>query len=219
MYTIHQAAKLVGLSPYSLRYYEKEGLISHISRDSRGVRAYSEEDIKNIQLIVCLRGTGMSIAQIHDYLALCQEGDATLSVRREIIKRQEEVTLRQIDALQQQLETIKKRSLITTPFLRRITKAHKLFLCRNCFCLFFFQNKGKNHSALLSSMGASLQHRTSCILPRIFRQSMANVHFAETRGALLKNKIMRLMEVSADAMPGNLLAGLIHLLVYRRQIL
>lgn len=48
---------------------------------------------------------------------------------------------------------------------------------------------------------------------------MANVHFAETRGALLKNKIMRLMEVSADAMPGNLLAGLIHLLVYRRQIL
>lgn len=31
MYTIHQAAKLVGLSPYSLRYYEKEGLISHIS--------------------------------------------------------------------------------------------------------------------------------------------------------------------------------------------
>ena len=109
MYTIHQAAKLVGLSPYSLRYYEKEGLISHISRDSRGVRAYSEEDIKNIQLFVCLRGTGMSIAQIHDYLALCQEGDATLSVRREIIKRQEEVTLRQIDALQQQLETIKKK--------------------------------------------------------------------------------------------------------------
>ena len=51
----------------------------------------------------------MSIAQIHDYLALCQEGDATLSVRREIIKRQEEVTLRQIDALQQQLETIKKK--------------------------------------------------------------------------------------------------------------
>ncbi len=109
MYTIHQAAKLVGLSPYSLRYYEKEGLISHVRRDSRGVRAYSEDDIKNIQLIVCLRSTGMSIAQIHDYLALCQEGDSTLSVRREIIKRQEEVTLRQIGALHQQLETIKKK--------------------------------------------------------------------------------------------------------------
>ena len=43
--------------------------------------------------------------------------------------------------------------------------------------------------------------------------------FRRNTGALLKNKIMRLMEVSADAMPGNLLAGLIHLLVYRRQIL
>ena len=35
----------------------------------------------------------------------------------------------------------------------------------------------------------------------------------------LKSKIMRLMEASADAMPGNPPAGLIHLLVYRRQIL
>ncbi len=108
-YSIKQTSEKVGLSTYSLRYYEKEGLISRVSRDKRGVRLFTDEDIREIQLIICLRSTGMTIAEIKDYLNLCAEGSQTLLERRAIIKRQEDVTHQKIQELHRQLEIIRKK--------------------------------------------------------------------------------------------------------------
>ena len=60
LYTIGQALEEVELTPYTLRYYEKEGLLPKINKDSSGRRKYKEQDIKMIGSIKCLKGTGMS---------------------------------------------------------------------------------------------------------------------------------------------------------------
>ena len=43
--TVSEAATKVGLSAYTLRWYEQEGLVDRVDRDSAGRRRYSEEDV------------------------------------------------------------------------------------------------------------------------------------------------------------------------------
>ena len=66
-YSAGEAAKRLGLSKDSLRYYEKEGLFPPISRDKSGRRVYSESDIEWIFLICCLRDTQMPKRKIKEY--------------------------------------------------------------------------------------------------------------------------------------------------------
>lgn len=62
-YRIGDFAKLVGLSTYTLRYYEDQGLIV-AQRDENGVRFYTEEDIRWVGFILHLKGTGMRLNEL-----------------------------------------------------------------------------------------------------------------------------------------------------------
>ena len=68
-YTIGELAKKLGITKDSLRYYEKEGLLPHIKRDSSGHRVYSDSDMEWIFLIRCLRDTDMQIYKIKKYVS------------------------------------------------------------------------------------------------------------------------------------------------------
>ena len=39
--TVNDAARLTGLSPYTIRYYLREGLIPTVERDRNGTRLFS----------------------------------------------------------------------------------------------------------------------------------------------------------------------------------
>ena len=84
-YTIKQVATRFAISTHTLRYYEKEGILPLVGRDENGNRQFSEADLEWLVLIRCLRDTGMSVGEIKAYVALCQQGDATIFQRREII--------------------------------------------------------------------------------------------------------------------------------------
>lgn len=60
-YTITQISKLTGLSTSAIRYYESQGLIKNITRNSNGRRVYTNRDLEVINLIKCLRELGVSI--------------------------------------------------------------------------------------------------------------------------------------------------------------
>ena len=64
MYTLTETTKLTEVPSSTLRYYEDEGLLKNIQRDSRNRRIYSEKDIELIDLIKCLRTFGMTISDI-----------------------------------------------------------------------------------------------------------------------------------------------------------
>ena len=68
-YKIGEFAKLVGLSSFTLRYYEKEGLIKP-QRNVSGLRYYTKADIKWVGFLLHLKGTGMRITEIIKYVEL-----------------------------------------------------------------------------------------------------------------------------------------------------
>ncbi|AQY49811.1 MerR family transcriptional regulator [Listeria weihenstephanensis FSL R9-0317] len=85
MYSIGETAKMVGLSAYTLRYYEKEKIISP-SRNANGERAFDDQHIKWLQFVIRLKATQMPIAQIREYTELFLEGEHTARQRLELLQ-------------------------------------------------------------------------------------------------------------------------------------
>lgn len=83
-YSIAEAAKRSGLTAYTLRYYEKEGLLRFVDRTPSGIREFKEADLDWLSLIVCLKNSGMPIKQIKNFMDLCKQGDTTLQERLEV---------------------------------------------------------------------------------------------------------------------------------------
>ncbi|MBA2678575.1 MAG: MerR family transcriptional regulator [Ktedonobacteraceae bacterium] len=74
--TIKQMAAQSGLSEYTLRYYEKIGLIKPIPRDrSSGHRRYSADTAGTVESLACLRASGLSMDAMRTYLRLRERGD------------------------------------------------------------------------------------------------------------------------------------------------
>lgn len=104
--TISKVAERVGISTYTLRYYEKEGLLPEIKRNEKGIRVYDESDIAWIDLIKCLKETGMQIADIHAIVELSLKGDETIPTRKEIFKKHKQQIQRQIEELNTYMKKI-----------------------------------------------------------------------------------------------------------------
>lgn len=80
-YSIGEAAKMVGLTAHTLRFYDKEGLLPFVKKTSSGLRAFTESDIEWLKIIECLKGTGLPLKQIKQYIDWCMEGDSTIPQR------------------------------------------------------------------------------------------------------------------------------------------
>jgi DNA-binding transcriptional MerR regulator len=108
-FTIKQVSEKVNLSVYTLRYYDKEGLLPFITRDQAGNRVFHENDLDWLDLICCLKNTGMPIKQIGTFIQWCMEGDASLNARREMLIEHRQTVIQQINELQDNLEAIKHK--------------------------------------------------------------------------------------------------------------
>lgn len=108
-YSIKDVSEKFNISSYTLRYYEKEELLPNIHRTSNGARVYSDVDLEWLQLICCMRATGMSISYIKDYVDLCRQGDDTISERREIIVKQKEIIENHIKEYNKLLRLVNKK--------------------------------------------------------------------------------------------------------------
>lgn len=85
-YSIKTISQKSGLSPYTLRYYEREGVLPVVARDEHGNRCFHDEDLELISLICCLKDTGMPIADIKQFISLSKEGYSTLPEQRELLQ-------------------------------------------------------------------------------------------------------------------------------------
>jgi DNA-binding transcriptional MerR regulator len=107
--TIKQISALTGLSPHTLRYYEKEGLIKGVGRDRNNNRVYSEKDVEWLKFLQRLRSTGMSIQNMREYARLRDEGDHTFLARKRLLERHREEILRHMDELKSNLTAIETK--------------------------------------------------------------------------------------------------------------
>lgn len=85
--TIKQVCERYGLTPDTLRYYEKIGVIPQVRRSASGIRDYSEQDIGWVENAVCLRNAGVPVDSIVQYVKLFQAGDETIAARRDLLSR------------------------------------------------------------------------------------------------------------------------------------
>lgn len=97
--TIGEVSKKFKISKDTLRYYEKEGLISPVSKQNNR-REYKENDIESINFILCLRGAGMPIETLKKYINLCRKGDETARERRNILIEQREILSQKIKEME-----------------------------------------------------------------------------------------------------------------------
>ena len=106
MYSIQEVSKKTGLTAHTLRYYEKEGLISGVERTQGGFRQYTDEDLERLGLICCLKNTGMSIQEIARFVQLTHEGDHTLEERVELLRQHRERVLERMAEMQKHLDKV-----------------------------------------------------------------------------------------------------------------
>jgi DNA-binding transcriptional MerR regulator len=99
-YTIHEVAQRSGLSIPTLRYYEEIGLVPDVWRDtSSGHRRYSADTLQLIESLANLRAVGMSIEDMHTYLALRERGAETAVEKRDLFQAHAEEVEKQIARL------------------------------------------------------------------------------------------------------------------------
>jgi len=87
---IGEAGKKSGLSPDTIRFYEKRGLILSTKRDEKGHRYYAENDVGWLGLLACLRGTGMPLAETETFTKLVHKGEHTVPDRIELLESHRE---------------------------------------------------------------------------------------------------------------------------------
>ena len=104
--TIAEVSKKYGLSPDTLRYYERVGLIPEVRRTSGGIRDYSEADCRWIELAKCMRGAGVQIEALVRYVSLFREGENTAGERRDILVEQREKLMERIADMQAALDRL-----------------------------------------------------------------------------------------------------------------
>ena len=86
--TITEVSKNFDLSQDTLRYYERIGLIPQVTRTKSGIRDYTEESCGWIELAKCMRLAGVPIEALIEYCALTQQGDSTITARKELLVEQ-----------------------------------------------------------------------------------------------------------------------------------
>ena len=105
-YSIGQAAKMTGLTAHTLRYYEKEGLLPFLKKNSSGLRVFSDNDLGWLAMIECLKDTGMPLKGIKQYIDWFIEGNSTLPQRLEMFKNQKIKIEEQIALFNKHLQKI-----------------------------------------------------------------------------------------------------------------
>lgn len=110
-YSISEVAKELNLTIYTLRYYDKEGLMPFVERAQNGTRLFKESDISALKLIECLKSTGMPIKEIKTFIDWCSEGDSTLQQRYDMFLERKASVEAQMAELKKTMEVIEHKCL------------------------------------------------------------------------------------------------------------
>ena len=84
-YSVGETAKMFGIAPSALRYYESEGLLEPVPKNEGGRRVYGTKEIRRIRFIITLREAGISVEGIRQYVDLFYAGAETIGERKQIL--------------------------------------------------------------------------------------------------------------------------------------
>lgn len=107
MYSIGEISEMFNLPIPTLRFYDKEGLLLDLERDSSGIRKFNGKTIEALRVIECLKKSGMQIKEIKEFMHWCSLGDKTIAKRKDMFLKQKENIEQEIKELEKALNMIK----------------------------------------------------------------------------------------------------------------
>jgi DNA-binding transcriptional MerR regulator len=118
--TIAETAERTGLTPDTLRYYEKDGLLLRpVARSASGHRRYDAADVRWIELVTRLRATGLPVRDVRRYAALVRAGEGNEEERLELLREHRRAVLARLAEVQDHLGAIDHKIGIYTEALER----------------------------------------------------------------------------------------------------
>jgi DNA-binding transcriptional MerR regulator len=96
--TIAEVADLLDLSPHTLRYYERSGLVE-VDRDGLGHRVYNAATVRRLVFLTRMRLSGMPMRDLQHYVALVDAGEGTVPERLDMLLEHRDTVRRQIREL------------------------------------------------------------------------------------------------------------------------
>lgn len=99
-YRIGRAARKLGLSVDTLRYYEKIGLLSKVARGGSGARVYDDRDLSRLRFIRRAQQMNFTLAEIANLLRM---REAPSKARREV----RELTARKLAEVETHLAEVR----------------------------------------------------------------------------------------------------------------
>ncbi|MFV0558749.1 MAG: MerR family transcriptional regulator [Enterococcus sp.] len=106
---IKQVSQEKNISADTLRYYERIGLIPPVNRTKGGIRDYTAADLRWVDFTICMRGAGVSIEGLIEYIRLYSEGDTTMIARRDILIEENEQLVKKIAEMQACVERLQMK--------------------------------------------------------------------------------------------------------------
>ena len=104
--TIKQVSERYNISVDTLRYYERVGMIPPVTRTASGIRDYNKEDLKWVELAICMRNAGLPVEAMIEYVRLCRIGDTSIGDRLHLLEEQRTVLLEQRRQIDETLERL-----------------------------------------------------------------------------------------------------------------
>lgn len=91
--TIAEVSKKYDITPDTLRYYERIGLLKNVPRNQNGIRNYDDNSCRRIEFVKCMRNAGVEIEILIEYMNLFDKGKNTVIARRNLLEEQREKLL------------------------------------------------------------------------------------------------------------------------------
>jgi len=107
--TIEEVVRRTGLTAYTLRYYERIGLIAPVARAPGGQRRYATSDMDWIEFLLRLRTTNMSIGKMQAFAKLRGAGDSAVPERRQMLEEHLADVLASMAAMQQSADALQAK--------------------------------------------------------------------------------------------------------------
>lgn len=104
--TITEVSGKFDLPQDTLRYYERIGLIPRVNRNKSGIRDYTEEDCRWVEFVKCMRGAGLPIEVLIEYVGLFQQGEETAETRKELLIEQRRQLIIRMEDMKKTLERL-----------------------------------------------------------------------------------------------------------------
>ncbi len=106
-FLIGDISAMYNISQDTLRYYDKAGLLPFVRKNKAGRREFTEDDLGYIEVIDCLKRSGIPVKEIAKFMDWCVEGDQTLPQRYQFMIEQEAALEKKIHELQAQLDFLR----------------------------------------------------------------------------------------------------------------